>query len=86
MDSLSVRQCARCGATWVNGAHRWATGKPGSELDLAGLVCNTVDDPQCINPCKGQEGGQTWAMRQAGASVMAVTIEQGCQQPQAGGR
>jgi hypothetical protein len=39
------------------------TGKKASELDLAGLVCNMVNDPNCINPCKGREGGDTWAKR-----------------------
>jgi len=39
------------------------TGKKASELDLAGLVCNMVNDPACINPCKGREGGDTWAKR-----------------------
>jgi len=33
------------------------------ELDLAGLVCNMVNDPACINPCTGREGGDTWAKR-----------------------
>ena len=31
--------------------------------DLAGLVCNKLGNHQCINPKKGQEGGQTWEYR-----------------------
>ena len=34
-----------------------------SELDLAGLVCNKLGNHQCINPKKGQDGGQTWEYR-----------------------
>ena len=78
----STRECPRCGARWLNGQLYWATGKPGKELDLAGLVCTPVNDPACINPCKGQEGGQTWAMRQAHAGMMNVVVEQQTQQPQ----
>lgn len=55
--------CPRCGGTWINGQLIWATEAPGKELDLAGLVCNVVNDPYCINPSKGKEGGQTWASR-----------------------
>lgn len=55
--------CPRCGGTWVNGQLIWATGSPGKELDLAGLVCNVVNDPVCINPLKGKEGGQTFSSR-----------------------
>ena len=62
-SSMDSRVCARCGARWFNGRHYWATGKPGSELDLAGLVCNVVNDPRCINRCKGKTGGDTWAQR-----------------------
>jgi hypothetical protein len=39
------------------------TGKKASGLDLAGLVCNQINDPNCINPCNGREGGDTWAKR-----------------------
>ena len=35
----------------------------GSERDLAGLVCNNLGDETCINPKKGQEGGDTWEER-----------------------
>jgi hypothetical protein len=61
---LERKECKRCGAVWLNGVHHWQTGAKGNELDLAGLVCNTVNDPDCINPKKGQAGGDTWAKRE----------------------
>jgi len=60
---LERKECERCGATWLNGQHHWQTGSKGNELDLAGLVCNEVKDPRCINPKKGCAGGDTWAKR-----------------------
>jgi hypothetical protein len=60
---LDRKECERCGALWLNGVHHWRTGCKGNELDLAGLVCNKVNDPQCINPKKGQVGGDTWEKR-----------------------
>ena len=64
--SLERKECEKCGATWINGKHVWrGTGgsSDSSELDLAGLVCNKLGNHQCINPKKGQEGGQTWEYR-----------------------
>ena len=62
--SMERKECKKCGAIWINGEHyRAGTGKKGNELDLAGLVCNKLGDANCINPCKGQDGGQTWADR-----------------------
>jgi hypothetical protein len=62
--SMSRAECPKCGATWINGQHRWSgTGVRGSEIDLAGLVCNRLGDFQCINPKKGQDGGDTWEKR-----------------------
>ena len=58
-------QCPKCGAIWLNNRHVWATGNKGDELDLAGLVCNRVDSPDCINPKKGLEGGDTFEKRMA---------------------
>ena len=62
-----IRECPKCGATWINGQHYWSgTGKVGNELDLAGLVCNSLGDERCINPAKGMEGGSTWEERLVG--------------------
>ena len=62
--SIERKECPKCGATWLNGEHYWSgTGKKGNELDLAGLVCNKLGDNRCINPCRGQDGGTTWADR-----------------------
>jgi hypothetical protein len=62
--SMNRAECPKCGATWINGQHRWSgTGVKGSEIDLAGLVCNKLGDFQCINPKKGQDGGDTWEKR-----------------------
>ena len=62
--SMSRAECPKCGATWINGQHRWSgTGVRGSEIDLAGLVCNKLGDFQCINPKKGEDGGDTWEKR-----------------------
>ena len=63
---LERKECEKCGAQWVNGQHVWrGTGNQSkdSELDLAGLVCNNLGNEKCINPKKGQEGGQTWEYR-----------------------
>ena len=60
---MKREECPKCGAVWLNNRHVWSTGNKGDELDLAGLVCNKVDSPQCINPKKGLEGGDTWADR-----------------------
>jgi len=65
---LDRKECSHCGAVWLNGRHTWSgTGiqKEGSELDLAGLVCNTNHGgkDKCINPLKGRSGGDTWAKR-----------------------
>ena len=62
--SLNRKECKECGAVGINGQHIWSgTGNKGNELDLAGLVCNKLGDANCINPCKGKEGGVTWAER-----------------------
>ena len=62
--SLNRKECPKCHAIWINGEHYWSgTGNKGNELDLAGLVCNKLGDHQCINPLRGQEGGDTWADR-----------------------
>ncbi len=60
---IERKECAKCGAIWINGQHMWATGNKGSEADLAGLVCNKLGDAQCINPIRGDESGDSWASR-----------------------
>ena len=68
-NESTTRKCAVCQATWLNGRLFWATGKPGTNLDLAGLVCNrlaSLDSSKfeaCANPCKGATGGDTWEAR-----------------------
>jgi len=61
---LDRKECPKCGALWLNGQHYWSgTGVKGNDLDLAGLVCNKLGDDRCINPCRGQDGGDTWEKR-----------------------
>ena len=72
--ALYAVTCQLCGACWFRNAetgkmvHHWATGakgKPGSENDLAGLVCNLYGDDKCINPARGFVGPDqdTWERR-----------------------
>ena len=63
--SINRKECPKCGAVWLNGVHFWSTGSKGNDLDLAGLVCNTIQSDLCINEMKGSEGGDTWAKRRA---------------------
>lgn len=66
---MEVKVCPVCQAKWIDGQLFWATGKPGRDIDLSGLVCNMVASidsakgAKCINKCKGNEGGDTWADR-----------------------
>ena len=60
---IKRKECQKCGATWLNNVHYWRTGAKGSELDLAGLVCNQTDSSECINPAKARVGGDTWEKR-----------------------
>jgi hypothetical protein len=62
---MDTKICSKCGATWLEGQHYWSgTGNKGNELDLAGLVCNNLEDKtECINPLRGERGGDTWAKR-----------------------
>lgn len=69
---MNCKQCEKCKAKWLqleeggDYQHYWATGRVGSELDLAGLVCNNLSDADasmCINPLRGAEGGDTWKKR-----------------------
>ena len=60
---METKKCGKCGATWIDGQLYWATGAKAKEEDLAGLVCNSLGDEQCINPKNGNETGTTWAKR-----------------------
>ena len=55
--------CPACESQWLDGQLYWTTGKIGCPHDLAGLLCNEVDNPKCINPCKGSTSGTTWEQR-----------------------
>ena len=61
---MENKSCLKCGATWMDSQLYWATGAKGTNEDLAGLVCNQVDNPgECINPARGSDTGQTWEYR-----------------------
>lgn len=61
---LPSKICPKCSACWIGGQHYWSgTGNKGNELDLAGLVCNAIETTECINPMRGERGGDTWAKR-----------------------
>jgi hypothetical protein len=63
---MSNRNCPICGAHWVDGQLYWATGKPGSDLDLNALVCRRLPAEKakgCVNPCQGADGGIGWEER-----------------------
>lgn len=64
MEEFNCKVCDRCGARWINNQHYWSgTGKEGNETELASLVCDKVNDPQCINPAKGTTDGKGWQKR-----------------------
>ena len=72
----NIQICPTCEAKVINNQHFWSTGKPGSFLDLAGLVCNSLcGERPCINPCRGITGGQTWEERRA--NLNAIMSEHG---------
>ena len=64
---MNIKECEKCGAKWLNGQLFWSTGKPGTEEDLAGLVCNQLSDGDdivmCANEKRGDTTGQTWEYR-----------------------
>lgn len=61
---MESKKCPKCGATWIGGQLFWATGKKGTDEDLAGLVCDKLGGPECINPAQGtKHGGDTWGKR-----------------------
>ena len=58
-----IKQCPVCESRWIGDQLYWCTGKEGCPHDLAGLLCNDINDSNCINPCKGSTSGQTWEKR-----------------------
>lgn len=60
---MDIKTCGKCQAKWIDGQLYWSTGSKGKEEDLAGLVCNSLGDHQCINPCRGSELGTSWEKR-----------------------
>ena len=61
---MDNKVCKRCGAQWIAGQLYWSSGKPGTEADLAGLVCDNTDGVSCINELRGTDhGGNTWLSR-----------------------
>jgi hypothetical protein len=77
-EENQMRICPVCEARWISGQHYWATGRPGgqnSEKDLAGLVCNSTSKPGCINPCKGDETGDSWKKRQDRMNIISEEFD-----------
>ncbi len=64
---MNIKECEKCGAKWLNGTLFWATGKPGKEEDLAGLVCNALTEEDdialCTNEKRGDTSGTSWEYR-----------------------
>ncbi len=79
---MGCRQCQRCGARWIDGQLYWATGQPGQDIDLAGLVCNRVKDPACPNPLRGVDGGDTWAQRAGRIEAFSQALQREIDQSQ----
>lgn len=78
---MNCKQCAKCGAKWLQSEDGtwqlyWSTGAKGSDADLAGLVCNTLGDEQCINPAKGDTTGDSWAKREDTAGKLKQELEE----------
>ncbi len=74
MSSSAIRRCQVCQACWIGPQLFWFTGARGNNLDLAGLVCNTDHGGglRCVNPAKGQGGGDTWEKREA--LIQGITL------------
>ena len=58
-----IKTCPECDSIWIDGQLYWQNGKEGCPHDLAGLLCNDIHNPECINPCKGSTSGSTWEQR-----------------------
>jgi hypothetical protein len=67
--TMKRKECPTCQALWIDGEHYWKTGSKGNELDLAGLVCNRFGGSNCINPLKGEDGGDTWERRRGDMEI-----------------
>ena len=82
-SDLSIKRdtCPRCGAVWLNGVLHWATGAKALERDLAGLVCQLVAAPDCINPSRYEYGGDTWGARMADYSFVNKVIDEELEKP-----
>jgi len=80
MDTPQVKKCIKCGATWFDGQLFWATGKEGSDADLAGLVCDSLqgeDTILCINNQRGKKHcGDTWEKRAAKIDQLDLEMRQ----------
>lgn len=80
MDTPQVKKCTKCGATWFDGQLFWATGAHGSEADLAGLVCDSLQGEEtvkCINNLRGtKHGGDTWEKRAAKIDQLDLEMRQ----------
>ena len=70
LSSLQCMKCGHCGATFYpneDGTYhlRWATGRPGSLADLAGLVCVPFGNAACQNPQRHvyDPNADTWKKR-----------------------
>jgi|TARA_Y100001970_G_scaffold27908_1_gene34134 hypothetical protein len=62
---MNCKTCPVCKAGWIDDQLYWTTGKIGCPHDLAGLICNSINHDDCINPCKGSTSGMTWKHREA---------------------
>jgi len=63
---MEFKSCPKCNANWIGGQLFWSTGKPGTEEDLAGLVCNNLKEEDrhlCVNEKIGDTSGTTWEYR-----------------------
>ena len=75
---MNIKSCEKCGAKWIDSKLFWATGKSGTDEDLAGLVCNQLDPSDvglCINGKRGVTTGQTWEYRRGWIDGVISEIE-----------